>query len=65
MTAKSNASPMWTVSRIFYREAGAAGAATGCIQMATGEPGLVATLYDGHSALSMTAPYGAVLASRF
>ena len=37
--------------------AGAAGAATGCIQMATGAvvSGLVATLYDEHSALSMTA----------
>src|SRR6202022_3511680 len=37
--------------------AGAAGAATGCIQMATGAvvSGLVATLYDKHSALSMTA----------
>src|SRR6267154_2385716 len=37
--------------------AGAAGAATGSIQMATGAvvSGLVATLYDEHSALSMTA----------
>jgi DHA1 family bicyclomycin/chloramphenicol resistance-like MFS transporter len=37
--------------------AGAAGAATGCIQMAMGAiaSGLVATLYDGRSALSMTA----------
>jgi MFS transporter, DHA1 family, multidrug resistance protein len=37
--------------------AGAAGAAMGCIQMAMGAAasGLVATLYDGHSALSMTA----------
>lgn len=37
--------------------AGAAGAAMGCIQMAVGAAasGLVATLYDGHSALSMTA----------
>jgi DHA1 family bicyclomycin/chloramphenicol resistance-like MFS transporter len=37
--------------------AGAAGAATGCIQMTTGAvvSGLVATLYDEHSALSMTA----------
>jgi len=37
--------------------AGAAGAATGCIQMATGAvvSGLVATLYDEHSARSMTA----------
>jgi DHA1 family bicyclomycin/chloramphenicol resistance-like MFS transporter len=37
--------------------AGAAGAATGCIQMTTGAvaSGLVAALYDGHSALSMTA----------
>src|SRR6267378_5336505 len=37
--------------------AGAAGAATGCIQMATGAvvSGLVATLNDEHSALSMTA----------
>jgi DHA1 family bicyclomycin/chloramphenicol resistance-like MFS transporter len=37
--------------------AGAAGAATGCIQMATGAivSGLVATLYDERSALSMTA----------
>jgi DHA1 family bicyclomycin/chloramphenicol resistance-like MFS transporter len=37
--------------------AGAAGAATGCIQMAIGAvaSGLVAALYDGHSALSMTA----------
>jgi DHA1 family bicyclomycin/chloramphenicol resistance-like MFS transporter len=37
--------------------AGAAGAATGCIQMATDAvvSGLVATLYDEHSALSMTA----------
>jgi DHA1 family bicyclomycin/chloramphenicol resistance-like MFS transporter len=37
--------------------AGAAGAATGCIQMATGAvvSGLVATLFDEHSALSMTA----------
>jgi DHA1 family bicyclomycin/chloramphenicol resistance-like MFS transporter len=37
--------------------AGAAGAAMGCIQMAMGSAasGLVATLYDGHSALSMTA----------
>jgi MFS transporter, DHA1 family, multidrug resistance protein len=37
--------------------AGAAGAATGCIQMAIGAvaSGLVAELYDGHSALSMTA----------
>ena len=36
--------------------AGAAGAATGCIQMATGAvvSGLVATLNDEHSALSMT-----------
>ena len=33
------------------------GAATGCIQMATGAvvSGLVATLYDEHSALSMAA----------
>jgi MFS transporter, DHA1 family, multidrug resistance protein len=39
------------------RIAGAVGAAMGCIQMATGAAasGLVATLYDGHSALSMTA----------
>jgi DHA1 family bicyclomycin/chloramphenicol resistance-like MFS transporter len=37
--------------------AGAAGAATGCIQMSFGAvaSGLVAGLYDGHSALSMTA----------
>jgi DHA1 family bicyclomycin/chloramphenicol resistance-like MFS transporter len=37
--------------------AGAAGAATGCIQMTMGAvaSGLVAALYDGHSALSMTA----------
>jgi len=37
--------------------AGAAGAATGCAQMATGAvvSGLVATLHDEHSALSMTA----------
>jgi len=37
--------------------AGAAGAATGCIQMTVGAvaSGLVAALYDGHSALSMTA----------
>jgi DHA1 family bicyclomycin/chloramphenicol resistance-like MFS transporter len=37
--------------------AGAAGAAMGSIQMAMGAAasGLVATLYDGHSALSMTA----------
>ncbi len=37
--------------------AGAAGAATGCIQMAMGAiaSSLVATLYDGRSALSMTA----------
>jgi DHA1 family bicyclomycin/chloramphenicol resistance-like MFS transporter len=37
--------------------AGAAGAATCCIQMMTGAvvSGLVATLYDEHSALSMTA----------
>src|SRR5260370_38574457 len=37
--------------------AGAAGAATGCIQltMAAVVSGLVAELYDGHSALSMTA----------
>jgi MFS transporter, DHA1 family, multidrug resistance protein len=37
--------------------AGAAGAATGCIQMATGAvvSGLVATRFDEHSALSMTA----------
>jgi DHA1 family bicyclomycin/chloramphenicol resistance-like MFS transporter len=37
--------------------AGAAGAATGCIQMTMGAlaSGLVAGLYDGHSALSMTA----------
>jgi DHA1 family bicyclomycin/chloramphenicol resistance-like MFS transporter len=37
--------------------AGAAGAATGCIQMTTAAvvSGLVAELYDGHSALSMTA----------
>ena len=37
--------------------AGAAGAATGCIQMTTGAvvSGLVAMLYDQHSALSMTA----------
>ena len=37
--------------------AGAAGAATGCIQMAMGAvaSGLVATLHDGRSALSMTA----------
>jgi MFS transporter, DHA1 family, multidrug resistance protein len=37
--------------------AGAAGAATGFIQMTTGAiaSGLVAALYDGHSALSMTA----------
>jgi len=36
--------------------AGAAGAATGCIQMAMGAvaSGMVAALYDGHSALSMT-----------
>jgi MFS transporter, DHA1 family, multidrug resistance protein len=36
--------------------AGAAGAASGCIQMAVGavSSGLVAILYDGHSALSMT-----------
>ena len=39
------------------RIAGAVGAAAGCIQMAMGAAasGLVATLYDGHSALSMTA----------
>ena len=39
------------------RIAGAAGAATGCIQMTTGAvaSGLVAILYDQHSALSMTA----------
>jgi DHA1 family bicyclomycin/chloramphenicol resistance-like MFS transporter len=39
------------------RIAGAAGAATGCIQMAMGAvaSGLVAALHDGHSALSMTA----------
>jgi MFS transporter, DHA1 family, multidrug resistance protein len=38
--------------------AGAAGAATGCIQMTTGAAAssLVAATYDGHSALSMTAP---------
>jgi DHA1 family bicyclomycin/chloramphenicol resistance-like MFS transporter len=37
--------------------AGAAGAAAGCIQMTMGAvaSGLVAALYDGHSALSMTA----------
>jgi DHA1 family bicyclomycin/chloramphenicol resistance-like MFS transporter len=37
--------------------AGAAGAAIGCVQMAMGAAasGLVATFYDGHSALSMTA----------
>ena len=37
--------------------AGAAGAATGCIQMTTGAvvSGLVAMLHDEHSALSMTA----------
>jgi DHA1 family bicyclomycin/chloramphenicol resistance-like MFS transporter len=37
--------------------AGAVGAATGCIQMTTAAvvSGLVAELYDGHSALSMTA----------
>ena len=37
--------------------AGAAGTAASCIQMATGAAasGLVAALYDGHSALSMTA----------
>jgi DHA1 family bicyclomycin/chloramphenicol resistance-like MFS transporter len=37
--------------------AGAVGAATGCVQMTTGAivSGLVATLYDQHSALSMTA----------
>src|ERR1700736_736512 len=37
--------------------AGAAGAATGCIQMTMGAvvSGLVAAFYDGHSALSMTA----------
>jgi DHA1 family bicyclomycin/chloramphenicol resistance-like MFS transporter len=37
--------------------AGAAGAATGCVQMTTGAvvSGLVAMLYDQHSALSMTA----------
>jgi DHA1 family bicyclomycin/chloramphenicol resistance-like MFS transporter len=37
--------------------AGAAGAATGCIQMTMGAvaSALVAELYDGHSALSMTA----------
>jgi MFS transporter, DHA1 family, multidrug resistance protein len=37
--------------------AGAAGAATGCIQMTAGAivSGLVATLHDEHSALSMTA----------
>jgi DHA1 family bicyclomycin/chloramphenicol resistance-like MFS transporter len=37
--------------------AGSAGAATGCIQMTTGAAvsGLVAMLYDQHSALSMTA----------
>lgn len=37
--------------------AGAVGAAMGCVQMAMGAAasGLVATLYDGHSALSMTA----------
>jgi DHA1 family bicyclomycin/chloramphenicol resistance-like MFS transporter len=37
--------------------AGAAGAATGCIQMTTGAvvSGLVAVFYDEHSALSMTA----------
>jgi DHA1 family bicyclomycin/chloramphenicol resistance-like MFS transporter len=36
----------------------AVGAETGCIQMATGAAasGLVAATYDGHSALSMTAP---------
>jgi len=41
----------------FPEFAGAAGAAMGCIQMAMGAAasGLVATLYDGHSALSMTA----------
>jgi DHA1 family bicyclomycin/chloramphenicol resistance-like MFS transporter len=39
------------------RIAGAAGAATGCIQMTIGAvvSGLVVALYDGHSALSMTA----------
>jgi DHA1 family bicyclomycin/chloramphenicol resistance-like MFS transporter len=38
--------------------AGAVGAAMGCIQMATGAAAssLVAASYDGHSALSMTAP---------
>jgi DHA1 family bicyclomycin/chloramphenicol resistance-like MFS transporter len=37
--------------------AGATGAAAGCIQMTTGgvASGLVTTLYDGRSALSMTA----------
>jgi DHA1 family bicyclomycin/chloramphenicol resistance-like MFS transporter len=37
--------------------AGAVGAATGCIQMTAGAvaSGLVAALFDGHSALSMTA----------
>jgi DHA1 family bicyclomycin/chloramphenicol resistance-like MFS transporter len=37
--------------------AGAVGAAAGCVQTAMGAVarGLVATLYDGHSALSMTA----------
>ena len=37
--------------------AGAAGAAIGCVQMTMGAAasGLVAALYDGHSALSMTA----------
>jgi DHA1 family bicyclomycin/chloramphenicol resistance-like MFS transporter len=37
--------------------AGAAGVATGCIQMTMGAVagGLVAALFDGHSALSMTA----------
>jgi DHA1 family bicyclomycin/chloramphenicol resistance-like MFS transporter len=46
--------------------AGAGGAATGCIQMATGAivSELVATLNDEHSALSMTTPHGGVLASR-
>jgi MFS transporter, DHA1 family, multidrug resistance protein len=36
--------------------AGATGAAAGCIQMTMGTvaSGLVAALYDGHSALSMT-----------
>jgi len=43
----------------FPQIAGAAGAATGCIQMATGAvvSGLAATLFDEHSALSMTCVY--------